>query len=741
MQRLQLKVFGLVQGVGFRPYVYRLATALNLSGFIRNDPYGVHIEIQGTECTQFLSALTKNLPPLAHIDSVVQKEMALKKSKSLFIINHSESGVVRSKIPADTATCNDCLYDLFDLNSPFYHYPFVQCTHCGPRYSLTWQLPYDRKHTSLAVFEPCLNCSTAYNNPNDRRYHAETIACAQCGPILSHAISDMAAIISQGQILALKSLGGYQLICDARNQQVLQKLRLNKARLHKPFALMVLNTASAKKIVDCNKDAISLLNSPERPIVVLNKMDQTLPSEIALGLNSLGLMLAYTPAHYLLFHALLGSPTGHAWLQRKNDLVLVVTSANSSDSPIIKENDIATEELRSIADCIVHYNRDISTAIDDSVVQFIAEKPAFIRRARGYVPHAIALPYAVPTTLALGGYLKNTICVTRGNEAFVSQPIGSLNTRESIRFYHDTIDHLLKTLNVKLDCIAHDKHPDFYSTQIAAQFRVPTFAIQHHHAHLAACAVEYGITTPALGLALDGFGLGDNDESWGGELMVYHGNDYKRLASLQPLLQPGGDAVIKQPWRMAVSALFALGKQDLALQRFSHYPQTAAILSLLENSLHAPASSSCGRLFDAASSLLGICEIADYEGQAAMMLESHVSTPQCDPNGWILHDKHLNMLPLLNSLLSCDATEGANLFHGTLAAALLAWVEQAALQQGLKHVLLSGGCFLNRVLSDTLIASLKQKGLKALYPRLCPPNDSGLSLGQAWLGANKMMGR
>jgi hydrogenase maturation protein HypF len=739
MQRLQFKISGLVQGVGFRPYVYRLANALNLSGFIRNDAYGVHIEIQGTECTHFLSELKKNLPPLARIDSVVQKEIALKKRKALFVIDHSEDGSVRSKIPADTAICNDCLHDLFDPNSTFYHYPFVHCTQCGPRYSLTWQLPYDRKYTSQAIFDPCLNCSAAYNNPDDRRYHAETIACAQCGPSLSHSIHDIAMAIAQGEILALKSVGGYQLICDAHDTSALQKLRLSKARHHKPFALMVLNAASAKQIVACSKEAVNLLNSPQRPIVVLDKRDNSLPLEIAPGLNSLGVMLAYTPAHYLLFHALLGSPAGNKWLQEKNNLVLVVTSANNSDSPIIKENDIATEELSSIADHIVQYNRDISTAIDDSVMQFIAKKPAFIRRARGYVPHAIALPYAIPTTLALGGYLKNTICVTRGNEAFVSQPVGNLNTRESIRFYHDTIDHLLKTLNVKPDCVAHDKHPDFYSTQIAPQFRVPAFAIQHHHAHLAACAVEYGISSPAVGLALDGFGLGDNGKSWGGELMVYRGNDYQHLGSLHPLLQPGGDAVIQQPWRMGVSALFALGRQDLALQRFSHHPQTAAILSLLENGAHAPLSSSCGRLFDAASSLLGICEISDYEGQAAMMLESCVSKIQCDPKGWILNETHLNMLPLLNKILSCDPIEGANVFHGTFAAALVAWVEQAALHQGLKKVLLSGGCFLNRVLSDAVIAGLKRKNLIPLYPRLYSPNDSGLSLGQAWLGGNKMM--
>lgn len=741
MKRLQLKLFGLVQGVGFRPYVYRLATAFHLSGFIRNDTDGVHIEIQGSECNRFLEALTQDLPPLVRVDSIMQKELPLKENTFSFDIIQSTDGSAHSKIPADTAICNDCLKDLFDENSPFYQYPFIQCTQCGPRYSLTHQLPYDRRYTSQAAFEPCDQCNAIYHNAADRRFHAETIACEHCGPTLSENNSNMAAMIVQGKIIALKSLGGYQLICDARNPQTLQKLRENKARLHKPFALMVLNTDSAKEIVDCTPEAIDLLNSPERPIIVLDKKNNSLPSQIAPGLNSLGVMLPYTPTHYLLFHALLGSPKELKWLSEKNDLILVVTSANTSDSPIIKDKDIATEALQAIADCVVHYNRDICTAVDDSVVQFIKKKPAFIRRARGYVPNAIALPYAIPTTLALGGYLKNTICITRGSEAFVSQPVGSLNTRDTIQFYHDTINHLLKILDVKPDCIAHDRHPDFYSSQIATQFKAPIFAIQHHHAHLAACAVEYGICSPALGLALDGFGLGENGESWGGELMLYQNTRYQHLASLQPLLQPGGDTVIKQPWRMAISVLFALGKQELVLQRFAHYPQTTAILSLLKNTPHSPFSSSCGRLFDAASSLLGICEIADYEGQAAMMLESLVSTLECDQNGWILGEKHLNMLPLLNLLLECNPTEGANLFHGTLVTALSAWVEQAALQHGLQHVLLSGGCFLNRILSNSLITHLEQKGLKPLYPRLCPPNDSGLSLGQAWLAANKMMGK
>lgn len=737
MKRLRLDISGTVQGVGFRPYVYQLAKSLALSGFIKNNAYGVQIEIQGKHCQYFLEALTKNLPPLAFIESIVQKMLDVDENEIDFKIEKSDSGSIRSKIPADTAICTLCLKDLFDPESPFYHYPFVSCTQCGPRYSIVEQLPYDRQHTRQKPFKYCSPCQEAYHDPDNRRYHAEMIACAECGPRLSHTIEEMAIAIRTGKIIALKSLGGYQLICDARRGTVVQQLRQHKKRGNKPFALMVLNSDSALQWVKASETAIHTLKAPARPIVVLNKKNALLPEEIAPNLNNLGIMLPYTACHYLLFHTLLNDPSEQYWLHQKNEVVLVVTSANLSEVPLIKDNDKAYERLNSIADLIVTYDRDISNAIDDSVVQLIEDKPAFIRRARGYVPTAMPLPHDIPCTLALGGYLKNTICITRTNEAFVSQPIGNLNNRDSIAFYHETIQKLLKLLNVKPECIAHDRHPDFYSTHIAAQFKAPTFAIQHHHAHLAACAVEYGLTMPSLGLALDGFGLGEDGQSWGGELFYHHGTHSQHLGSLRPLLQPGGDSVIKQPWRMAASVLHALGKSDWIERKFGQHKQAQAIATLLEKQIHCPATSSAGRLFDAASALLGLCEIADYEAQGAMLLESRVSIPSVDPAGWQIRGTHLNMLPLFNTLLNCDPIEGANLFHGTLAAALSLWVEGIAQSKGLKTVLLAGGCFLNKVLSEQLMQNLSAKNLKPLYPRICPPNDSAISLGQAWIAGNQ----
>ena len=736
MIRLQLNIQGLVQGVGFRPQVYRIANELKLTGFIKNAVNGVTIEIQGEQASLFLGILQKNMPPLSHITQIVQNEIPIQKDPSAFIITQSDEGNSHNHLARDSAICDLCLHDLFDPQSRFYLYPFVTCMHCGPRYSLIRALPYDRKYTSQNNFPFCDDCQQEYHNSENRRFHAETIACQRCGPRLTHDITDIVATIQQGQIVAIKSLGGYQLICDARNESAIKQLRLRKKRTHKPFAVMMLNLKNVLNFADASAIELKTLASAMRPIVILKEKAKKLPTEVAPGLNRLGIMLPYTPLHYLIFHALLNYPTDADWLIQENDLALVVTSGNVSEASLIIDNTAADTHLKNIADLIVHCDRDIVSAIDDSVTHIVANSPALIRRARGYAPLVLELPYEIPSTLALGAYLKNTICVTRGREAFVSPHIGNLNHRDTIAMYHHTIQHLLKTLNVKPECIAHDKHPDFYSTQVASTFNVPSMAVQHHHAHLAAVAVEHGITTPAIGLALDGFGLGEENQSWGGELLYYHTENYRRLGSLTPLLQPGGEQAIKHPWRMAVSALLQLNQIDLARERFQKHPEFEAVLTLLNKSELVIPTSSCGRLFDAASSLLGLCDYSDYEGQAALLLEHSVTTSCVMDNSWILHNNQLNMLPLVQKLLSCDSVTGANLFHGTLATALVSWVEQQAKLLELKHVLLAGGCFLNKVLAELVIELLQQKGLLPLYPRQYPANDGGISLGQAWIAGN-----
>jgi hydrogenase maturation protein HypF len=738
MQRLRINIRGTVQGVGFRPHVYRVATKHFLTGWVRNDAAGVSVEIQGDKVDVFLKQLVSELPSLTKIDAIEQIKLPLSTQETTFVIKQSEQGKISTNPLTDVTTCFDCLTELFDPKSRYHHYPFISCTHCGPRYTLSQKLPFDRHITSMSKFQMCACCLDAYKNPFDRRYHAQTIACATCGPTLSRSFKEIAQAIQSGKIVALKGVGGYQLICDAKNSAAVARLRKNKHRPLKPFAVMVLNIESAKKIVEVCSSAYESLKSNARPIVIVPKRNSDVVDDVSPGLSSLGIMLPDTPIHYLLLHALLGFPDHMDWLNIENDIALVVSSANIIGSPLITHNVEAEHKLSAIADMVITHDRDIVMRVDDSVLKIIDNQFCFIRRARGFTPQPISLPYAVPNTLALGAYLKNTVCVTRGSEAFISQHIGDLSNRETIRFYRQAIDHLLQILDVVPSCVAHDLQPDFYSTQIANEFNVPSFAVQHHHAHLAAVAAEHHFTGEAIGLALDGFGLGDNGCSWGGELLYYRGVECQRLGCLKPLMQPGGDKVAQQPWRMAASVLFELDQVAQIPMRFAAQPLSMSIIEILRKKVHAPRTSSCGRLFDAVSALLGICEVSTYEGQAAMMLESKVSSPDVHASGWIIEQNQLSLLPLLSYLLYCDPIEGANLFHGTLAVALVEWVEQNAKALNLKHVLLSGGCFMNKTLSELVQSGLRQKGLAPLFAQQCPPNDGGLSLGQAWVAGNRL---
>jgi hydrogenase maturation protein HypF len=739
LQRIEIEVQGVVQGVGFRPTVYRIASELGLTGWIYNNAVGVHIEVQGHKLDSFLPRLKTQLPPLAEIEAITQKIIPPQTDEQTFTLKPSQAGNLSAKISPDVTVCDDCLTELFDPASRYYLYPFINCTHCGPRYSITEHLPYDRASTSMANFSMCEPCRLAYDAPMNRRYHAQPVACSTCGPQFSHSFSDMASDILAGKILAVKGVGGYQLICDATNSETVQRLRARKHRPQKPFAMMVLNTKRAAHFVECQDAGMVALTNSARPIVCFPKKQGALPELVAPGLNTLGVMLPDSPMHYLLFHALLGGPSGSDWLHQDCKQALIVTSANPGGCPLIKDEKEAEKRLSDIADKIVHHNRAIVNRVDDSVVRVIDEAPVFIRRARGLAPQAIYLPEEIPNTLALGAHLKNTICVTRGREAFLSQHMGTLNKREAIQFYHETISHLLKILNVKPDCVAHDWHPDFYSTQIAASFEVPTFSVQHHHAHLAACAAEHGVTAPAIGIALDGYGMGEASAAWGGECLKLQSMAFDHLGSLKPLPQPGGDVAARQPWRMAASMLHALGRRDLIVERFGHYPQADAIMGLLQHGTHALPTSSCGRLFDAASALLGVCEQSTYEGEAAMKLEALVTAPQIATNGWIIEHGNLNLQPLFERLIDCDPVSGAELFHGTLAAALVQWSTQHAQATGISHILLGGGCLLNQMLSEQMLTQLKRQAFTAYYPRLAPPNDGGISLGQAWIAGNQLM--
>lgn len=735
LERLQIIVKGQVQGVGFRPHVYRIASQLGLTGWVQNNSLGVLIEVQGKCVDQFILQLKINLPPLAKINNLHTKKISLRHQETSFEIIKSEKGKMSTIISPDTCICVDCLSELFDPLSRYYRYPFLNCTHCGPRLSITRQLPYDRCQTSMDNFPFCKNCAEDYLNPLNRRYHAQPTACAKCGPQLSSTIEEIVARIKRGEIIALKGLGGYQLICDAQNETAISKLRAQKNRDAKPFALMVANILSAKNIVEINEQTEELLTSSSRPIVLLRKNNNGLLLDaIAPGLSHFGIMLPSTALHYMIFNAFVEFPNGLNWLNEMQSTILIVTSANSGGEPLVIDDDNAHQELATIADKIILYNRQIINRLDDSVMRIINNKPLFIRRARGYVPTPIQLPHTIPCTLAVGGHLKNTFCITRNDEAFVSQHIGSLNNKATIDFFHESLNYLLKFLDVIPERVAHDLHPDFYTTQFVENYGIPAYAIQHHHAHLASVAAEHHIQKPVLGLALDGYGYGIDAQSWGGELLLLDNTNFHHIGCFYPLQQPGGDIAAREPWRMAASVLHLLGRGEEIKKRFADQSQAELIHYLLNKNINSSKTSSCGRLFDAVSALLYVQKISQYEGQAAMRLESLVTQPHIIPNGWHITEKYFDMRPTLEHLLDInDPVIGANLFHGTLIAGLAEWIKKTVLETKIDTVLFSGGCFLNKILAEGLIDSLTQSGINSVLPFHLPPNDGGISLGQAWI--------
>ena len=536
-QRLRVRVRGAVQGVGFRPFVHDLATRLRLDGFVKNDAAGVLLEVQGERVNAFLDALSRRPPPLARVEAIEVEELPSRESSS-FVILDSVSGASETRIIPDAAVCDDCLDELFDPASRFHLYPFVTCTHCGPRYTLTRRLPYDRAQTSMAPFAMCRDCARDYREPANRRFHAEPICCPQCGPKLSASPADIVMALRAGKIVATKGVGGFHLICDARNRAAVEKLRRRKARDAKPFAVMAANVSSVASIARATDQELDLLQGVARPIVLMQSRG-VLAEAVAPRLNRLGVMLPYAPLHHLIFHAAAGAPTTKSWLAAPQELVLVATSANLGGDALVKDNDEAQARLAAIADLIVTHDREIVTRLDDSVMSVVAGAPAFLRRARGFTPEPIELAADGPSVIAAGAHLKATITVTRGREAFVSQHVGDLSNAATARFYRETAQRLIELLDVKPEFVACDLHPDYYSTRWAEEQGLPLMRVQHHAAHLAAILAEHRVEGSALGLALDGHGLGDAGQSWGGELMRLDSASWRRLGGLAPLPAPG----------------------------------------------------------------------------------------------------------------------------------------------------------------------------------------------------------
>ncbi len=760
--RRRLEVRGIVQGVGFRPFVYRRARELALDGWVRNDAAGVIIEVQGdvARIEQLERSVREDAPRRARVDSVALRACAPEATGTGFAILESTGGRANTAIGPDSAICADCLAEMLDPANRRYGYAFINCTDCGPRYTITRRLPYDRNATSMAGFALCAPCLHEYRTPLDRRFHAEPNACPDCGPQLAFldaagvpiagadAIADTVARLRCGEIVAIKGLGGFHLACNARDAGAVARLRACKAREEKPFAVMVANVASARRFAAVGAAEGALLESAERPILLLEKRgwgDDNLQG-VAPGLAWLGAMLPYTPLHYLLWHEAAGRPAGAAWLQDPQELVLVMTSANPGGEPLVTGNDEAVARLAGIADAYLVHDRAIVVGCDDSVLRTSPGAGTagfqFIRRARGYTPRAIKLAAAGPSVVALGAWYKNTVCVTRGDEAFVSQHIGDLDNAPTCAALDDTVAHLVSILNVEPRIVAHDLHPDFYSTRLAArlaaQWGVPLRPVQHHHAHIAAIAAEHRLDGAVLGLALDGVGLGADGGAWGGELLLVDGARCERLGRLRPLQLPGGDRAAREPWRMGAAALARGGRADEIERRYADEAAAPMVRDMLARGINTPETSSMGRWFDAAAGLLDLKRRMAFEGQAAMLLEGAAQRHGAVPAESSLYSinvaNELDLTPLAMRLADeRDIGRGAALFHATIIDALAHWVERAARNHGLVQVAGGGGCFLNAILARGLHTALARRGLSLLQAQAVPPNDGGLALGQAWV--------
>lgn len=740
-ERRRLKVRGLVQGVGFRPHIYRCAQELGISGFVQNGPDGVVIEAEGSDLDRFVEQLQSQAPTLAQIQEVLEATIPARGELGFEIRETAAGALASAAIPADTALCGECLQELFDPANRRYLHPFIACTSCGPRYTMTRCLPYDRAATSMADFDLCDACDTDYTDPASRRFHAEPTCCHDCGPALSHSLQDVAALIREGGILAIKGIGGFHLACDAGNAAAVARLRERKLRDGKPFAVMVLNRSSAERYAQLSEPEGDALERPERPVVVL-KGRGMLPPEISPGLDSLGVMLPYTAIHYLLFHALLDTPAGNEWLAQPQELALVMTSANLSGDPLITDNTEARERLAEVADLVVDHDRDISARADDSVLRVIDNEPRLIRRARGYVPVALPMAEGGATVLGVGAHLKNSLTLLRDQQAWLSPHIGDLDTPATLQFQRESVEQLLNIQQTRPEALACDWHRDYAATRLAEELAersaLPLVRVQHHHAHLAAVLAVTGHQGPALGIALDGHGLGSNGEAWGGELMRLEGSEFERMGHFKPMPAAGGDRAAREPWRMAAGILHQLGRGATIEQYFSDEAMAPALATLLADG-EVPETTAAGRLFDAAAALLNINLRAAYEGEAPMQMEALVKQTTVLSGGYSCEDGVLDFLPLLSVLADCDdPVTGAGLFHGTLIDALTRWAVHAADTTGIDTVALAGGCFLNRYLATEVPERLRRAGLTPLLPASVPPNDGSISLGQAWVARRRL---
>ncbi len=752
--RKSIDVTGIVQGVGFRPFIYRLAHQCSLSGFISNTPAGVSIEVQGSpeKVDEFLQRLPKEIPPLAKLTALSDREIDLLDEKSFRILSTRLDQPARTLISPDIAACDDCLHEMANPRDRRFRYPFINCTNCGPRFTIIRDIPYDRSRTSMDAFQMCPACQSEYDDPANRRFHAQPNACWDCGPqvqLLSldglpldsaEPLRETARLLQQGSILAIKGLGGFHLACDAKNAASIEQLRQRKHRIEKPFAVMVSSLAVAERFCILDDLSKNLLLSIERPIVLLpTGPEVTLPAAIAPGNRFLGVFLPYTPLHHLLFTA------------GKFD-ALVMTSGNLSEEPIAIDNQEALQRLHGIADAFLVHNREILRRCDDSVIRVAAAIPQQLRRSRGFVPVPVSIEHDSQPILAVGGELKNTVCIVRGAEAFLSQHIGDLENLESYNFFTEAVAHLQRILEVQPRIIAHDLHPDYFSTKWALEREdLQHIPVQHHHAHIAACMAENHLDGKVIGIALDGTGYGTDGAIWGGEILLAGYAAFERIAHLDYAPLPGGSAAIHEPWRMAVSHLAKnygddLPSLDLLFLKEIDSRKLQLVLQMMQREIHSPRTSSCGRLFDAVAALVGLRSTVSYEAQAAIELEmaAHASTDEGaypfnltkDGPIWKIGTRSLFDWLIADIRKHVNIPDMSRRFHHGLAITLADLAAKIREEHNLNRVCLSGGCFHNVLLFEFTLQALRSHDFEVYFHSEVPAGDGGISLGQALVAAH-----
>lgn len=756
IRRQRILVRGVVQGVGYRPFVYRLALELGLGGHVGNNTDGVTIEAEGPglNLAEFVRRLSAEAPPMARVDAISAEDCALAGDSTFAIVMSAVLGQVSTGIPADAATCADCLHELLDPADRRYRYPFINCTNCGPRFTITRRIPYDRPQTSMAVFPMCPECRSEYDDPLNRRFHAQPNACWQCGPRVwlcdatgteisaQDPIANAIERLLDGEVMAVKGIGGFHLAVDATNEAAVLRLRERKRRYGKPLAIMVRDLDVARRLCELSAEAERLLLSTARPIVLTRACAENgIAPSVAPGIPWIGIYLPYAPLQHLLF---------------ANERVdaLVMTSANLSEEPIAIDNDEARQRLGGIADVFLMHNREILQRCDDSVLAVVDMNPQVIRRARGYVPMGIPLPMNAPPLLAAGGHLKNVFTLARGNFAYQSQHLGDLENVAGLEFFEHSLRHLMHTFEIEPEIVVHDLHPGYLSTtwarQWAEQRGLHTLAVQHHHAHIAACMAEHAVTEPVIGLSLDGTGFGTDGRIWGGEVLIAELHRFERFAHLDYAPMPGGDAAVKEPWRMAFGMLSAAGFSMHEAAELTGTPDHEARIAsrMIERELNTPLTSSLGRLFDAVSAVVLRRRTVDYDAQAAIELEGiAVDEPDAAPEErYVPELRASNAALVLNTQrlwhAVVDDLRGAipntaisAKFHAGIAEGFIRAARAAGEKTGIQTIALSGGCMHNRRLAHALRSGLERYGFRVLTQRILSPGDGGLSYGQATVAA------